>query len=187
MAGKVEALWFIAGLTTGVIGTLVVSIPYLTDVVQTAEAKNKKAAPKTAMHSPAPEPIAYPKPITLTYSDSPRASVILAKDEMLLVRGSEGVAVVTFHATTSSSADYRWRCAGRAGGTMESGSGSVTRNDGEKLFKTLTLGKVSIDWLGGNDEQGTVLYYRGPTQVEERPAAEFETIDLAAEVVKQGQ
>jgi hypothetical protein len=110
-------------------------------------------------------------------------NVTLGDDEMLLLRGMDGAAVLKFDSSTVNSAEYRWRYAGRSKGAPETGSGSVERKPGEDLIKSLSLGKVSIDWLG-HGKEGTVLYYPGSTQVEKRPVAEFETIDLAAEAAK---
>jgi hypothetical protein len=171
VAGKVEALWFFAGLTTGAIGTLLVGLPYLTDVVQQADNSKKSAAHK---------PAATPPPL----SDSLQRmisslNVSVAKDEMLLIHGTDGVAVLRFEVSEPAAAEYHWRCLGRSAQTVETGSGSVVRKPGEDFLKTLALGKVSIDWLGRSTE-GTVLYYRTPTRVEKRPSSEFDAIDLAA-------
>ena len=171
MAGKVEALWFVAGMATGALATLLVGLPYLTDVVQQADNSKKSAA-----HKPAPTPPPLSESLQRMISS---AQVSVAKDEMLLVHGTDGVAVLRFDVSEPSAAEYHWRCLGRSAGTVETGSGSVVRKQGEDLLKTLALGKVSIDWLGRSTD-GTVLYYRAPTKVEKRPVSEFDAIDLAA-------
>ncbi len=173
MAGKVEALWFFAGLTTGALATLLVGLPYLTDVVQQAD--NSK---KSAMHKPAAASTPPPLSESLQRMIS-SMNVSVAKDEMVLIHGTDGVAVLKFDVSEPSAAEYHWRCLGRSAGTVETGSGSVARKPGEDLLKTLALGKVSIDWLGRGTD-GTLLYYRAPTRVEKRSASEFDAIDLAA-------
>jgi len=173
VAGKVEYVWFLAGVTTGVLGTMLVGLSYLTTIVQDADNSKKSAAHKSVA-APTPQPLS---PSLQRMISSLNVSV--PKDEMLLIHGADGMAVLRFDVSEVSSAEYHWRCLGRSEQTVETGSGSVVRKQGEDLLKTLTLGKVSIDWLGcGTD--GTLLYYRAPTRVEKRPASEFDAIDLAA-------
>ena len=175
MAGKVEFLWFWAGMSTGVLGTLLVGLPYLTNVVQEADASKKSASHKSAA-APTPQPLSESLQRMIS-----SLNVSVTKDEMLVIHGPDGVAVLRFDVSEVSSAEYHWRCLGRSSGTVETGSGSVMRKQGEDLLKTLALGKVSIDWLGRGTD-GTLLYYRAPTRVEKRPASEFDAIDLAAKV-----
>jgi len=175
VAGRVEYLWFFAGATAGALGTLLVGLPYLTDAVQQADNAQKSAAHKAAAaRTPPPLSESLQRMIS-------SLNVSVAKDEMLLIHGTDGVAALRFDVSEVSSAEYHWRCLGRSAGTVEKGSGSVVRKQGEDLLKTLALGKVSIDWLGRGTD-GTLLYYRAPTRVEKRPVSEFDTVDLAAKL-----
>ncbi len=173
MAGKVETLWFIAGLTTGVLGSLIVGMGYMTDIAQHAT-DAKKSVPRP----PPPSQELIPPWVQRLVSSE---RVTIARDEMLLIRGIGSIAVLKFDANEASSADYHWRSLAQGAGTVVAGSGRVVQGTGKDFVQTLELGHVSVDWLG-RAAAGTALYYQPPTTVERRPGADFDSIDLAAEL-----
>lgn len=154
----------------GVVLTLILGLPYVTTLAEHASDAQQAATP------PAPDRGVKLSPGTQRMISS--KSVNIAPGQIAFIETRAGRAVLKFETSKPSFATYHWRSFSAANGGTLSGSGSITRKPGEGLLMTLTLGAVSVDWLGGGTD-GTLLYFQPPHAfIEPRPAAEFKSLDL---------
>ena len=136
-----------------------------------------QVAPPLALDEPEkpphePVPSAFPLPAELPpVVGGHQHSITVHRGDLLVLKGTRGIAVVEIKALKGSRAKYRWRFAPPQGGPEESGSGEVyeqyarvqrdasmvTDVGGELLIKA---GPYKIEWSQGGLAHGYV-YPRG--------------------------